>query len=148
MTRIQLPRPGRAILACSVFLLNFIHGEGTAQTSVHGSVVNARHEAAANASVLLLKASDSSLVKAVICDKNGAYLFIRMGTGTFRIAANAVGFRQAYSAVITIRDARSDEAIAQLVLEPDTAQLQQVTVAARKPLIEQTLDQLVIKSLL
>lgn len=115
-----------------------------AQSAVHGSVFNAHHEPATNASILLLQSKDSSLVKAMICDKNGTYSFNNVGDGSYLVAAFFVGHKQAYSEVFILDRVNPNAAVNAIALTEEHALLKDVTVAAKKPLLEQAIDRLII----
>ncbi len=122
----------------------FIHESCKAQSTIHGSVLFSNHSPAVNASVLLLQAKDSLLIKALVCDKKGTYSFNNVADGNYVIATNHVGYKQAYSTVLTINKANSDIAVADIMMTEEPASLKEVTVTAKKPLLEQKIDRLII----
>ena len=66
-----------------------------AQSAIHGKVLNSKNEPAVNASVLLLFSKDSSLIKAMISDNNGAYSFNNINEGSYLIEINLSGYKPA-----------------------------------------------------
>jgi hypothetical protein len=114
-----------------------------AQSTIHGNVAFLNHEPAANASTLLLHAKDTSLVKAIVCDKDGTYHFNNVTEGNYMIAASFSGYRQAYSNAFTIHK-NENATIDALTLTEQSGVLKNVTVTAKKPLLEQKIDRLVI----
>lgn len=89
------------------------------------------------ASVSLLQATDSSLVKLSVTDKEGRFEFAAMPAGKYLIMATSVGFAPAYVA------AEMGKA-AVLRLEAVAAAMSGVTVQARKPMVETKLDKMVV----
>lgn len=64
---------------------------------VTGSVIDETGKGAPFASMALLKAKDSSLVKGAITNDNGAYAFDHVAGGTYIIRATVVGYAKSYS---------------------------------------------------
>src|SRR6516225_3196733 len=81
-----------------------------AQSTIHGKVVNSKNEAAVNATVMLLHSKDSSLIKAMVSDNNGAYVFNNVKNGSYLIASNFLGYKQAYSDIFTTDRSHNDMA--------------------------------------
>ncbi len=112
--------------------------------TITGTVVYKQGVAAANASVMLLRAEDSSLVKAVLADDKGKFIFSRLAKSDYLIGATAAGYKAGYSAPITIGQNSTTIQQAFIELTEDTAKLSAVTVTAKKPLLEQKIDRLII----
>jgi Outer membrane protein beta-barrel family/Carboxypeptidase regulatory-like domain/TonB-dependent Receptor Plug Domain len=94
--------------------------------------------------VMLLKAADSTLVKGAISDATGQYAFEHITNGQYRISAQQVGYEKTFSAVFTL-DAEHQTVTAPTLMLTETAKkLNEVTVTAKKPFIEQQVDRLVI----
>jgi outer membrane receptor protein involved in Fe transport len=130
-----------AYIAITVFccLLSYI---AVAQSKVQGTVLNNNGEPLANASVLLLNSADSSLVKGMMTAKEGRFSFDKVASGSYLVTSTFVGFKQVYSNVFVANNQPVD--LPPLRLSQKEEKLSGVTVAARKPLIEQTIDRLVI----
>lgn len=93
--------------------------------------------------VLLLSAADSALLKGEISEDDGSFVFTDIPANDYRLLLSMVGYAELYSEVLTLSTNQH------LSLEPFTllenvAQLDAVTVTARKPLYEQKIDRLVI----
>jgi hypothetical protein len=115
-----------------------------AQSTIHGKVVNSKNEAAVNATVMLLHSKDSSLIKAMVSDNNGAYVFNNVDNGSYLIASNFLGYKQAYSNIFTTDRSHNDMAVENIMLAEETVQLKDVSVTTKKPLLEQKIDRLII----
>ncbi len=116
----------------------------SAQSSVRGLVQDSLSQGIPFVSVVLIRSNDSAFVKATISDEKGVYLFSDIRQGSYMIHAAHVGFRPVFSKVMVV-----DETMRQLTAEPltlldDAVLLNTVTVSARKPLLEQKIDRLVI----
>src|SRR3954469_22996402 len=92
-----------AVLLCIITIIK--HGSCFAQSTIHGKVFNTKNEPAASASVLLLLSKDSSLIKAMVCDNNGAYAFSDIHDGSYLIQTSLLGYNLAYSNAITTNKA-------------------------------------------
>lgn len=109
---------------------------------VAGQVNQANNKPVEFATVTLLKAKDSSLVKGAIADINGKYEFEQVKQGKYLIAAVSVGMTKAYSKVFDV--AGSPVRMPALSLEASSKTLKGVDVTARKPFIEQKADKMVV----
>lgn len=107
-------------------------------------ITNERSEALENATVELLKAIDSSLVKVAITDKNGTAEFEKIIYGSYLLRASMVNYAPLYSQLIELSAEQPGITIPQLSLQPQAAQLGGVTVTSKKPFIQKLSDRLVV----
>jgi len=114
------------------------------QTGIHGAITDPKDRPLANANVLLLNAKDSSLAKGTVTTKTGEFSFSNIPTGTYFVSATFVGFKQIYSNVIALTTANETQKIATLRFIESEVTLTDVKVTAKKPLIEQKMDRMVI----
>ena len=130
-----------ALFSCLVVLPDIV-----AQTtgSISGSVAQQSGKPLEFSTLMLLKSTDSSLVKGAIADATGAYLFERVAAGTYRVSVQQVGYTKAYSDLITINQAHQAVQLAPIQLAEETKKLAELTVTARKPFIEQQVDRMVV----
>jgi outer membrane receptor protein involved in Fe transport len=96
------------------------------------------------ASVSLLNAKDSSLVKIGAADKQGLFSFESLPEGNYLVTASAVGFGKKYSEVLEISASKKEVTLKSLALDPKSTALGNVTVTAKKPLVEQKIDRTVV----
>jgi iron complex outermembrane receptor protein len=98
-----------------------------------------------NATVELLKTKDSALVKAAITDKAGVAEFENLGFDSYIIRVSAVGLDTKYTDAFTVSEMQTSVTIPSLNLTAKAAsQLQNVTVAAKKPFIQKLSDRIVV----
>lgn len=140
----QFIQSNQAAISMVIFGLTCIYQLSFAQLTIHGKIFNSKNEPAVNASVLLLYAKDSSLVKAMVCDNTGVYTFNNVKDGNYVITTNFLGYKQAYSAAFIADKLHHNITVANIMLAEETAQLKDVTVTIKKPLLEQKIDRLVI----
>jgi len=100
-------------------------------------VTNAQRAAIANATVELLRADDSALVKVAITDSTGIATFEQVSDGIYLLRVTIVNHQPQYSTPVQIPLASSVEQIAPIILEPSTVALKEVTVTSRKAFIQQ-----------
>ncbi|OQP61953.1 hypothetical protein A3860_30135 [Niastella vici] len=113
-----------------------------AQSKVQGRVLNNNGEPLANASVLLLRSKDSSLIKGMMTVQEGRFRFDKVASGSYLVTSTFIGYKQVYSNVFVANNEHIE--LPPLRLSQKEEKLSGITVAARKPLIEQTIDRLVI----
>lgn len=113
-----------------------------AQTKVLGKVTNNAKKVEA-VTVNLLKAKDSSLVKMQVSNKEGNFEFTNVAKGSYIISTQALGFAKVFTAAFTVTgDAALTIPTIELVVA--SKNLSDVTVVAKKPLIEQKLDRTIV----
>ena len=115
-----------------------------AQFAISGKVINEKNESVTNASVLLLQAKDSALVKGVITNHSGDYLFEKIPGGTYIISCTYSGFEPIYTKSFELTGSSHHFSIETLKLLQKQVKLSDVTVVAKKPLFEQKIDRMVI----
>ncbi|GAB4015054.1 outer membrane beta-barrel family protein [Spirosoma migulaei] len=113
-----------------------------AQTTLSGSVHTLHNQPLSFATVALLNARDSTLVKGAISLETGVYTFDNVRPGQYRLVASAVGYVTNRSAVVLV--GTSAVALPDMTLRESTQTLGEVTVAAKKPMYEQQVDRLVV----
>lgn len=96
------------------------------------------------ASVSLLKAKDSSLVKVAITDKEGNFSIENVKEGTYLVLATSVGHSKTYSAAFTITAEQTAKNVGVLQLVPQDKNLAAVTVVAKRPFIERKIDRTIV----
>lgn len=113
-----------------------------AQNVVSGSVSDGSGQPLSGASVLLLQAKDSTLVKGSVTTKTGHYLFEQIPGGNYLLAASYVGYKDVYSKIFQLTGSGFTAPL--IKIAEKEAALQNVTVSAKKPLFEQKIDRMVI----
>ncbi|WP_212005820.1 outer membrane beta-barrel family protein [Chitinophaga sp. HK235] len=111
-------------------------------TKVAGKIVRTGDQPVEFATVTLLKAGDSSLVKGAIADISGKYEFEQIKQGKYLIAAAAVGMSKAYSKPFEVNG--SSVNVPAITMEGASKNLKAVDVTARKPFVEQKADKMVV----
>jgi len=96
------------------------------------------------ASVSLLKAKDSSLIKVAITDKEGNFIIENVKDGSYLVLATSVGHSKTYSKVFSISAEQPTANVGVLQLVPQDKSLAGVTVVSKKPFIERKIDRTIV----
>ena len=115
----------------------------TSPSKVSGQVMQAGNKPVEFATITLLKAKDSSLVKGAIADISGQYEFEQVKPGQYLIAATYVGMTKAYSPAFEV-NGTAPVKIAALSLGSNAKNLKEVNVTGKKPFVEQHADKMVV----
>jgi outer membrane receptor protein involved in Fe transport len=113
-----------------------------ATAKVSGTLVDAQNKPIGYATISLLRAKDSSIVKGTLSADAGTYVFDRVAAGTYVVRATAVGYTKTASKSFAV--AATDIAIPAIALKQNTQNLATVNITAAKPLIEQKIDRTVM----
>ena len=123
--------------------ISFVSFNVHAQSKLEGLVTGMNNQPLAGATVLLLRAGDSSLLKGSLTSGNGRYLFEKISSGSYIISVSNTEYTQVYSQPLIIGENENKEVPA-LILSTKISSLKEVTVATRKPLYEMKIDRMVI----
>lgn len=113
-----------------------------AQSKVTGAVTDNNGKALSATTVSLLKAVDSSLVKAAITDGSGKFEIAVAKGGDYLLSYSLIGFENSYSSVFAVTEGQN-YAAKTISLSPVVSKLQGVTVVSKKPMIEVKADKTV-----
>lgn len=129
-------------------LLFFVGSRLSAQTKgngmVSGFVVDSEQKPLDYATISLLKAKDSSLVKGALTDDKGHYQISGISAGNYLVSVSVISYKKAFSKPFTISEANASFTIEKLVLTAGNQQLKGVSIVAQKPLIERKADRTVL----
>ena len=114
------------------------------QAQISGTVTDNSNQPVSYATVALLNANDSTLVKGEITDEQGNYGYENIAIGTYLIRISYVGYQEAYGNYFTITDQREPVQIEAIQLQEATQSLDEVTVTAQRSLIEKRPDRLIM----
>lgn len=133
---------GLLVLFCFVSVA--VQAQQLAQATISGQVRDAAGKPAPFATVLLVRAADSTLVKGAVADAEGRYVLETAKNGTFRVTVTQVGYQKAYSQPFAVTPDRIAYEQLPITLAEDAKQLSEVKVVATKPFIEQRSDMTVV----
>jgi len=132
----------RSILSLCLFLL--LTG-AMAQNAgkISGTIVKTE-KPAEGATISLLRAKDSATVKLSAANKEGAFVFENIAYGKYLISVTAVGSKKAWSSPIELSSSASTVQLPTINLVALSKDLGDVTVTAKRPLIEQKIDRTIL----
>ena len=111
---------------------------------ITGTVIDGNTKTIESATITLLRAKDSSVAKMSVADKTGKFSFETVPYGKYMVSISAVGHQKGFSETIDITAENSSIALKTIELIPVAKAVGEVTVTARKPLIEQKIDRMVV----
>lgn len=133
-----------ALLTVSFALLSFAGYAQPTAGKVKGTVIDGNTKTIESATITLLRAKDSSVVKMSVADKTGKFEFDMVPDGRYIVSINAVGHNKGFSEVFEIGANNALIVLKTIELVPQTKSLSGVTVTAKKPLIEQKIDRTIV----
>jgi len=118
----------------------------TAQEMNKGKVIatirNSQQIAAENATVELLRAKDSSLVKASLTDKNGQVEFENILYGEYLLKTTLINHATQYTSPVNLSATQLQ--VPAITLQKASKELQTVTITSRKPFLQKLSDRIVV----
>lgn len=96
------------------------------------------------ASISLLNAKDSSLIKVSVTDKEGNFVFENVQDGSYLLMASSTGHGKTYSKPLSINAQTVSVTAGVLQLVPVNKNLKEVIVTSKKPFIERKLDRTIV----
>ncbi len=112
---------------------------------VTGKVTDSLQKGVANASIILLKQSDSGFIKKALSDSNGMFSLSSAGIGgTFILQVTSVGFDPFRQEQILLPAAGAATSFIAVKLSAKAAVLSEVIVRSRKAMVEQKIDMTVL----
>jgi len=131
-----------AVLAvCASFAFTIANAQSP-QGKITGQVFDHTSQPAIAATVTLIKAKDSAVVKTTIVDVQGKFVLDQLPAGDFKLWITAVGFQKYRSALIKIGSATV--ALPAITLKAGGTDLKEVAVTAQKAAVEQKIDRVVV----
>ena len=111
---------------------------------ISGKIVTGENKPLVAATIALLRASDSTIVKITVSNERGEFLFENLPAAQYRLKYTAVGFEPVYSAPVALQEGMLHKIEEPVVLSAAAQDLKAVTVAATKKMIVQKADRMVL----
>lgn len=111
---------------------------------ITGTVTDASSKTIHSATVSLLRAKDSSVVKFAPTDKNGVYEFTNIRDGKYFVAASNIGYSKAMSSSFEVSSSSNAITVPALIMKEQAKGMAEVTVIARKPFVETKIDKTIV----
>lgn len=118
------------ILLCMLYASSFY-----SQCAIKGTVTDSLKAPLSFNAIGLLNHSDSSIVKGVMTDDQGAFCFENIKKGTYQLKISVIGFKTYYSDIIAY-DSLAPISLTTIQLKAGGINLNEVSVAAQRKTIE------------
>ncbi len=137
------------MVALLVVMIQITSERAHAQTriasgKIAGKVVDEQNKPIDFATIILIKAIDSTIVKTSMTDLTGNYYFESVASGTYQIKATMVGYKSIKSKPFEISDKSLLATVETLHISMDSKNLKEVSIVAQKPFIERKMDKLIV----
>jgi outer membrane receptor protein involved in Fe transport len=135
------------LLAGTLLFARFSFGQAgpsAATGSVSGYVADELAKPAGFASVSVVQAKDSALVKGTITSEAGTYTLHNIPDGRYLICVSMMGYKVAFSPAFAVSPATQQALVPTLQLQKTDFALKEVAIVAAKPLIERKIDRTVM----
>ncbi len=127
----------------SVFLLSFLScSVAFATGSINGKITDKEGQPVETANVVLLAATDHTLIKAALSDAEGLFTFEDIAEGTYVVKATMIGYDADSSQHFALTSKNID--LGAIALNKKNTTLNEVSVRAQKPFVEVHADKLVV----
>src|SRR5690349_13899104 len=114
------------LILLSLITLSLSSIAQVANGKLKGTVTDEAQKPVESATVSLLKAKDSSVLRMAATDQGGFYSFENLSGGHYLLLITAVGHVQAYSPVFELNDNNPSLSLSAISLKPSTKDLKEV----------------------
>jgi iron complex outermembrane receptor protein len=142
-----LPKTGtmkNILLLVALWSVAFVAAAQGKTGTVTLTITNDQKAPLEGATVEILRALDSVLVKTAVSDKAGLALAERLPSGRYLLRVSNTGHNTTYSAAFDLSDGATQSLPALALAQKSSNELKGVTVAARKPFIQKLSDRIVV----
>jgi hypothetical protein len=122
--------------------LSIAFNVSNAQTVKLSGKVFADNAPADAATVVLIQAADSSVVKIALAEANGGYLFDNIGEGQYKLQITLLGYDK-YETPVVVADSLPIQ-LPDISLQKNSTMLKEIGITANKPVIVQKLDRTIV----
>jgi len=131
-------------LLIAILTLSFSSHAQKSLGKVSGQVIDGNTKTIEAATITLLRAKDSTVAKISAANKDGNFVFENVSEGKYFVSITAVGHTKGLSELFEITSTNTNVTLKTIELVPVAKDLAGVTVAAKKPLIEQKIDRTIV----
>ncbi|MDZ4810502.1 MAG: TonB-dependent receptor [Bacteroidota bacterium] len=132
------------MLTVALTTLSFVSNAQVANGKITGTIIDGSAKTIESATITLIRAKDSSVAKMSVADKTGKYEFDAVPEGKYLVSISAVGHNNGFSETFDITATNAVVSLKTIELVPKPKALNEVTVTAKRPLIEQKLDRTIV----
>src|SRR6185436_5824351 len=128
----------------AILTLSFSSQAQKSSGKVSGQVIDGNTKTIEAATITLMRAKDSTVAKISAANKEGTFIFENVSEGKYFVSITAVGHTKGFSESFEITSTNTNVTLKTIELVPVAKNLTGVTVAAKKPLIEQKIDRTIV----
>jgi iron complex outermembrane recepter protein len=132
------------IIITALLLTSYLAAQSSKSKKVIGNIQDESQKPVEAASISLLSAKDSALIKTLKADKQGNFAFYGVHSGKYLIRATAVGHATFYGVSFEITGPKVLADLGVISIKEQTKELKVVSVIGVKPFIEQKADRMVV----
>jgi len=129
-------------LFITITITLYISQIAMSQISVRGVVKDDNSKSLAYTNLILLSATDSSLVKGTVSNPDGSFIINNIEDGNYILKTTSVGYEPAYQS-IQVLDQKQLPSYT-ITMAEETEKLDEVVIKAQKPLYERMADRTVV----
>lgn len=111
---------------------------------ISGIIKDGGRKTIESATIMLLRHTDSSVVKLTLADKEGKYQFENIPEGKYMVSVTSIGHSTGFSEFFDINAQNRMVTLKTIELVSEAKTLTGVTVSSKKPFIEQKTDRMVV----
>lgn len=126
------------------FLLPVVLPAQNKNGKITGTITDSNKKPLQSVSVSLVKAKDSSLVKATATGKNGNYEFESIAEGDYLLTLTSVGYEKKYSKSFSVNTSNNELQVESIQMTEAAKGLSSVTVTGKRPFIETKIDKTIV----
>src|ERR1700735_3332573 len=133
------------ILTAFIFCLLSLVGKAQTQTGkISGTVIDENKKPVESATISVLKAADSALVKSIVSDKDGKFVINDVNYGKYIVSVSSVDHEKFFSKSIEISSSQRFINLNNISLSTESKSLKEVSVIGKKPVFEQKADRMIV----
>jgi outer membrane receptor protein involved in Fe transport len=133
----------KARILIAVALLAALAGQ--AQTGkITGRVEDPARKPLEAITATLVRAKDTGVVKIELTDKSGLYQFNGINKGSYRVMLTGSGYPKTFTGTVELTENNQSHDLGAMAISPESKNMKEITVVARKPFIEQKIDKMVV----
>lgn len=124
--------------------ISLISHSQSANGKVKGAVIDGDTKTIKSATIVLLKAKDSTIIRMGVADETGKFSFDDVPDGKYLVSVSAVGHQNGFSETFEVNGSHSIVNLKTIELVKQEKSLATVVIVTKKPLIEQKIDRTIV----
>ncbi|MEI9958000.1 MAG: TonB-dependent receptor [Ferruginibacter sp.] len=125
-----------------IFLLMASLFAATGNAQVSGTIKDEKGVAVTGATISLLRAKDSAMVKLAVSKQNGAYSFTNAAAGKYLVKTSFVGYQPTFSKPFEVGEGTT--IVPDVTIVKQSGNLKAVVVTSQKPMLEVKADKMIV----